>query len=113
MNEIVSNVLLTGDMFMSKLHLRQPEFIDIVSGLFTLHRKMIKKLKETDYLNYIYQNKLDNACFIYEVVYAGSKYLVKRTASDKFMKDRAYEIALNPQYDEYWWRSLSSKNYKN
>ena len=30
-----------------------------------------------------------------------SKYLAKLTVSDKVMKDKAYEIALNPKYDGY------------
>ena len=31
--------------------------------------------------------------------HADSNDLAKRTASDKILKGRAYEIALNPQYD--------------
>ena len=29
------------------------------------------------------------------------KHLVKRTASDKVLKDRAFNIAKNPKYDGY------------
>ena len=35
------------------------------------------------------------------------KYLAKLTVSDKVMKDRAYEIALNRKYDGYQ-RELAS-----
>ena len=34
-------------------------------------------------------------------MYTDSKDLAKSTVSDKVLKDRAYEIALNPKYDEY------------
>ena len=33
-------------------------------GLFTKHRERIKKFKETGNLNYIYKNKLDEACLL-------------------------------------------------
>ena len=36
-----------------------------------------------------------------DVVYANSKNFAKRTDSDNVLKDRAYEIALNPKYDRY------------
>ena len=35
----------------------------------------------------------------------------KRTVSDKILKDRAYEIAINPKYDGYQ-RELASMVYK-
>ena len=34
-------------------------------------------------------------------MYANSKNFAKRTDSDNVLKDRAYEIALNPKYDRY------------
>ena len=34
-------------------------------------------------------------------MYTNSKNFAKRTDSDKVLKDRAYEIALNPKYDRY------------
>ena len=63
--------------------------------------KTFKKIKETDDLNYIYKNKLDKICFLHNATYADSKDLAKRTLSDKVLKERAYEIALNPKYDGY------------
>ena len=59
----------------------------------------IKKFKETGDLNYIYKNEFDKACSAHDAVYANSKELVQRTLSNKVLKDRAYEIALNPKYD--------------
>ena len=37
--------------------------------------------------------------------------LTKRTISDKVLKDRAYEIVINPKYDGYE-RGLASMVYK-
>ena len=82
MNEIVHNFLLTGDKFMSGLHLRQPRFTYSDCGPLTKHRERIKKFKETDDLNYICQNKCDKACFAHDAVYAVSKDLLKRTVSE-------------------------------
>ena len=45
--------------------------------------------------------KLDKAVFVGDAAYSGSKDLAKRTISDKILKDRVYEIAINPNYDEY------------
>ena len=44
---------------------------------------------------------LDKISFLHNAAYADSKGLAKRTLSDKVLKDRAYEIALNPKYDGY------------
>ena len=48
-------------------------------------------------MNYIYKNQLDKAWFAHNAVYADSKDLAKKTISDKILKDRAYEIAINPK----------------
>ena len=39
------------------------------------------------------------------------KKLAKRTASDKVLRDKAFNIAKNPKYDEYQ-RGLASMVYK-
>ena len=38
---------------------------------------------------YIYKNKLNKACFAYDVSYSDSKNLAKRTISDKVFKNKA------------------------
>ena len=43
--------------------------------------------------------------------YGKSKDLTKRTQSDKFLKDKAFKIANNPNYDGYQ-RGLASMVYK-
>ena len=45
------------------------------------------------------------------MAYGKSKDLVKRTQSDKFLRDKAFKIASNPKYDGYQ-RGLASMVYK-
>ena len=58
----------------------------------------------------IYKNKLDQACFQHDMAYDKSKDLVKRTQSDKVLRDNAFEIAIDPKYDGYQ-RGLASMVY--
>ena len=62
MNEIVNKFLSVGEKFMSKMHLRQPEFMCSACGAFK-NKEKIQKFKETGDSRYIYQNELDKACF--------------------------------------------------
>ena len=75
---------------MLELHLRQPGFMFRACGSFTKHREMIKEFKETGDLNYIRKNKLDEACFPHDVSYTDSKDLIKRTVSDKVLKEKLH-----------------------
>ena len=45
------------------------------------------------------------------MAYGDFKYLAKRTASDKVLRDKAFNIAKNPIYDGYQ-RELPSMVYK-
>ena len=44
---------------------------------------------------YICENELDKACFVHDTAYSDRNDLAKRTVSDKVLKERAYEIAIN------------------
>ena len=44
------------------------------------------------------------------MAYGDFKYLAQRTASDKFLRDKAFNIAKNPKYDGYQ-RELASVVY--
>ena len=101
MNEIVNKFLLTGDKFISKMHLRQPGFIYSACGPFTKNKERIQKFKETGDSRYIYQNELDEACFEHDIIYEDFKDLSRRTASDKILRDKTSNIAENPKYDGY------------
>ena len=74
-------------------------------------KKRIKKFKETGDTKYICRNELDNACFQHDMAFGDFQDLAKRTASDKFLTDNAFNIAKNPNYDGYQ-RSLASIVYK-
>ena len=111
MNDIVNKFLLAGDKFMPEMHLRQPGFTCSACGPFTKNKERIKKFKETGDSRYIYQNKLDKACFQHDMAYGDFKDLARRTASDKVLRDKAFNIAKNPKYDGYQ-RGLASMFYK-
>ena len=42
----------------------------------------------------------NQVCFVHEAVYVDSRDLAKRTVLDKILKDTAYEIALNSDWNE-------------
>ena len=96
---------------MPEMHLRQPEFTYGACGLFTKNKGRIKKINGTRDSRYIYQNKLDKACFQHDMAYGDFKDLTRRTASDKLLRNKAFNIAKNPKYDGYE-RGLVSMVYK-
>ena len=59
-----------------------------------------KNLKKQEIQDTYYQNKLDKACFQHDMAYGYSKYLPRRASSDKILRDKVFDIAKNPQYDE-------------
>ena len=111
MNNVINEFLLAGDKFMPKRHLRQPQFIYSACRPFTRHRERTKKSKQTGDTCYIYRNELDKACFQHGSAYADNKDLIDRTKTDKVLRDKAYDIASNPEYDGYQ-RGLASMVYK-
>ena len=111
MNKIVNKFLLAGDKFMIEMHLKQPGFTYSVCGPFTKNKERIQKFKETGDTSYIYKNELDKACFQHDMAYGDFKDLKRRTASDKILRDKAFNIAKNPKYDGYQ-RGLASMVYK-
>ena len=111
MKKVINKFLLAGDKVMPEMHLRQPQFVYSACGPFTRHKERIKKFKQTGDTRYIYRNELDKACFQHDSAYADHKDLINRTKSDKFLRDKAYNIASNPEYDGYQ-RGLASMVYK-
>ena len=102
--------MLAGDKFMPEMHLIQPQFLYSACGPFTRYKERIKKFKQTGDTRYIYRNELDKACFQHDSAYADHKDLINRTKSDKVLRDKAYNIARNPEYDGYQ-RGLASMVY--
>ena len=111
MNNIINKFLLAGDKFMPEMHLRQPQFVYSACGPFTRHKERIREFKCTGDTRYIYRNELHKACFRHNSAYADHKDLINRTKSDKVLRDKAYDIASNPEYDGYQ-RGLASMVYK-
>ena len=96
---------------MPEMHLRQPGFTYSARGPFTKNKKRIEKFMKSGNTDFIYKNELDKACFQHDMAYGKSKDLVKRTQSDKVLRDKAFRIASNPKYDGYQ-RGLASMVYK-
>ena len=66
--------------------------------VLVVHSQKIKKeLKSLCKL----ESELDKACFQHDMAYGETKDLVKRTQSDKGLKDKAFKVATDPKYDGY------------
>ena len=50
---------------------------------------------------YTYQNEIDKACFEHDMAYGDLKDLNRRTFADKVLRDKAFNIAKDPEYDGY------------
>ena len=109
MNQIVNKFLLAGDKFTPEMHLKHPDLLILLVD-YLLKTKKIHKFKETGDTNYIYKNQLDKACLQHHMAYGDFKDLERRTASDKVLRDKAFNIAKNPKYDGYQ-RGLASMIY--
>ena len=78
-----------------------PGFTYSACGPFTKNKERIQKFKEIGDSQYIYQNELDKSCFQHDITYGDVKYLARRTASDKILRYKAFNIAKNPKYYRY------------
>ena len=96
---------------MPEMHLKQPGFTYSSCGPFPKNKEKIEQFMKTGNTDFICKNKLDKACFQHDVPYGKSKDLVKRTQSDKVLRDKAFKIASDPKYDGYQ-RELASVVYK-
>ena len=82
----------------------------MLAGHLQKTKKEFKNLKKQD-TSYIYKNELDKACFQHDMAYGNFNDLKRRTASDKVLRDKAFDIAKNPKYDGYQ-RGLAYMVYK-
>ena len=92
MNDIINKFLLAGDRFMVEMHLRQAGFTYSACGKFTKNNEIIQKFKQTGDSRNISKNELDKACFQHDMAYGDI------TASDKLLRDKAFNIAKDPKY---------------
>ena len=111
MNELVNKFLLVGDKFMPEMHLKQSGFTYSACGPFTRNKEKIEKFIQSGNTDFIYRNELHKACFQHDMAYGRSKNLVKRTQSDKVLRDKAFQTASDLKYDGYQ-RRLVSMVYK-
>ena len=90
------------------MHLKQPQFTYNACGSFTKNKE---RIQETGDISYIYKNELEKTCFQHDMAYGDFEDLKRRTASDKVLRDKAFNIAKNLKYDGYQ-RGLASMVYK-
>ena len=102
-------LLLGGDKFIP--HLRQPGFTYSACGPFTKNKERIQKFKETGDSRYIYDNEVDKVCFQHDMAYGEFKDLTRRIASDKVLRDKAFNITKYPKYNIYK-RQIATIVYK-
>ena len=81
------------------MDLGQPGFTYSACGPFTKNKGRIETFKEIGDSQYIYQNKLDKAFSQHGMTYGDFKDLTKRTASDKILRDKAFNIAKTGKYN--------------
>ena len=86
---------------MLEMHLKQLGFTYSACGPFTKNKDRSEKFMPTGNTDFMYRNELDEPCFQHDMVYGKTKDLVKRTQSDKVLKDKAFKIANDLKYDGY------------
>ena len=92
-------------------HLRQPGFTYSACAPFTKNKEQIEKFMQSGNKDFIYRYELDKAFFWHDMASSKSKDLVKKTQSNKVLRDKAFKIASSPKYDGYQ-RGLASMIYK-
>ena len=61
MKQIINKLLLAGDKFMPKMHLKQPGFTYSACGPLTKNKERIKNFMQAGNTDFIYKNELDKA----------------------------------------------------
>ena len=86
---------------MPEIHLKQSGFTYSACGPFPKNKERIEKFVQAGNTDFIYKTEVDKPCFQHDMVYGKSKDLIKRTQSDKALKDKAFKIASDPKHDGY------------
>ena len=102
---------MAGDQFMPETHLRQPDVTYSACGPFRKNKQRIEKFMQIGNTDFIYNNEVDKASFHLDMAYGKRKDLVRRTQSDKVLRDQAFNIESDPKYDGCQ-RGLASMLYK-
>ena len=111
-NDVINKFLLMGDKLIPELHHWDPKVKKYSAcGPFTNNQERINQLMKDGRLSHLYKNELDKACCQYDAAYNKYKDLKNRTQSDIFLKNKAYQIAVDPKVDGFQ-RGLASMVYK-
>ena len=73
---------------MPEMYLRQPGFSYSTCGLFTKNKERIQIFKKAEDSRYICEKEIDKACFQHDMAYGDFKDLLRRTDSDKMLRDK-------------------------
>ena len=111
MNSIANKFLLAEYKFMPEMHLRQSRFTYSACESFTKNKKLIHKFEEKGDWRYIYQSELGKACLQHGIAYGDFEDLIMRKTWDEILRDKAFDIANDPKYDQYQ-RGIASMVYK-
>ena len=79
---------------MPEMYLRHPGFTYSACRPFTKNKERIQKFKEAGNTKNIYRNELDKAFFQHDMAYGDFKDFAKRTASEKVLRDKAFDIEI-------------------
>ena len=96
---------------MLEMHLKQPGFTYSACGPFTKNKERVQKFQETGDASYIYKNELDEACFQHDMTNGDFKDIARRTASDKVLRDKTFNVAKTRKCGGYQ-KELASMVYK-
>ena len=95
---------------MPEMHSKHTGFTWNPCSLFTKIKERLKNFKDTGGSKCIDQKELSKTCFQIDMTYGDFKDLNRRTAADKVLCDKAFNIVRNSKYDEYQHEFASMVN---
>ena len=76
----MNKLLLAGDKFMPRMHLKQPGFTYSACGPVTRNKERTEKFMQTGNTDFIYKNELDKTCFQHDMAYSKKKGFNKKNS---------------------------------
>ena len=92
---------------MPEIDLKQSGFMYSPCRPFNSNKEKKQKFKQTVDSQYNFHNKLNKACFQHDIAYEDFKGLTSRTASDKVLFDKSFNIAKTLKSYGYQYRLAS------
>ena len=92
---------------MPEIDLKQSGFMYSPCRPFNSNKEKKQKFKQTVDSQYIFHNKLNKVCFQNDIAYEDFKGLTSRTASDKVLFDKSFNIAKTLKSYGYQYRLAS------